>query len=692
MESLPRPSFSLLALFMLLVGIAPRILSRLLALMVLLAAPVGPGTARSVAAPAPTRVRSQAAVGKGAASSARKAPPARMAENIVFPPQSRVIDLSRPPYNAKGDGVTDNTEAIQRALNDHPAQGALLYLPNGVYIIHDTLRWGRDERLTVLQGQSRDRTVLKLPDQRPGFTDAAQPRAMVWTGGTPAQRFRNQIRNCTFDTGHGNPGAIGVRFDASNVGCLRDVLIRSGDGAGVIGLDMSYADDFGPCFVKNLEVRGFDTGIATKYGVNSVVFENVTLRDQRRLGWSNTGQPITVRHLTSVNRVPVLRQEGWGGFFTLLDSTLTGQGEASQHPALDLLAGGMFIRDLTVKGYASALRKTANGETETVKGPVVREWASRRLPGSAAQTLRLPVKETPELPWDDPKTWAVITDYGGKADGQTDDSEALQRAIDSGKTTVCLPSGTVVLKRPIVIRGRVRRLIGCETFLKFPEPMPAGTSIFTVGDSPEPVLVVERFASFFWDNRTASNFIANPTRRTLVLKELGDVDDTSDDHPNGRGTIVSGPGELFVEDVTGRFHLMPGARAWMRYINPETNQDHRNTTLESQWHLKNEGGQLWVLGIKTEGPGPVLAASRGSRSEILGGLMYSSGGARTQDQPAFTLDDSQASIAITEANFSKNAYPSLIRVRKRGKTVFNLAPEQAPGGPGGGMIPMWTTP
>ena len=43
------------------------------------------------------------------------------------------------------------------------------------------------------------------------------------------------------------------------------------------------------------------------------------------------------------------------------------------------------------------------------------------------------------------------------------------------------------------------------------------------------------------------NFIDNPTKRTLVLRELGDVDDTSDQHPNGRGTIISGPGELFVE-------------------------------------------------------------------------------------------------------------------------------------------------
>ena len=286
------------------------------------------------------------------------------------------------------------------------------------------------------------------------------------------------------------------------------------------------------------------------------------------------------------------------------------------------------------------------------------------------KTLGLPVKETPDVPWDDPQQWAVITDFGAKVDGQTDDSDALQRAIDSGKTTVCLPRGVVILKKPVVLRGHVRRLIGCETFLKFPVPMSGAESIFTVGESSEPVLVVERFACWFWDNESGLNFIDNPTRRTLVLKDLSDLDDTTDRRPNGRGTVISGPGELFVEDVAGRFHLRPGVRAWMRYVDPETNQDHRNTRPDAQWHLRNDGGQLWILGIKTEGPGPVLIARQGSRTELLGGLMYSSGGARTQDQPAFVIEDSQASLSITEANFSNNAYQSLVQLKKNGATVF----------------------
>ncbi len=614
------------------------------------------------------------------------------AENIIFPANSGVIDVTAAPYNAKGDGVADDTTAIQKALYDYPAKGTIVYLPNGIYKISRTLRWGKDQRLTTLQGQSRAGTIVRLKDECPGFGDPASPRSMVWTGGKPAQRFRNQIRNLTWDVGQDNPGAIGVQFDASNCGCLRDVDIRTSD-TGVIGLDMSYADDFGPCFVKNVRVFGFDTGIATKHGVNSICFEHVTLENQRRVGWVNDGQPITVRKLISKNRVPAVRQHNWGGLFTIIDSELTATGEGAKLPAIELQAGGMYLRNVRVRGYAVAVEKSDATKTEQLAAAdILPHWSSAALPGTAPRGLELPVKETPEVPYDPLEDWAVVTDFGAKLDGQTDDSEALQRAIDSGKTTVCLPRGQMVLKKPIVLRGNVRRLLGCETFLKFPEPITGSKNIFTVGESTQPILVVERIGAWFWDNHSKANFIDNPTNRTLVLRDLNDLDDTSDQNPNGNGTVISGPGELFVENVAGRFHLMPGVKAWMRFVNPETNQDHRNTTLEAQWHLKNEGGQLWALGTKTEGPGPVLVATRGGASEMLGGLMYSSGGARTQDQPAFVIEESRATIVISEANFSNNAYKSLIRVLNNGQPTFELLRGQTPGIAGGSMITFWSTP
>lgn len=98
--------------------------------------------------------------------------PLKGAENIVFPRDSGIVDVTQAPYRAKGDGITDDTAAIQRAFDTNPDRGAIIYLPNGVYLISNTIGWpGNDsqQRNTVLQGQSREGTILKLRDNCPGY-------------------------------------------------------------------------------------------------------------------------------------------------------------------------------------------------------------------------------------------------------------------------------------------------------------------------------------------------------------------------------------------------------------------------------------------------------------------------------------------------------------------------------------------
>ncbi len=48
-------------------------------------------------------------------------------------PKRKRVDITKAPYHAIGDGRTDNTEAIQRALKDCPS-GCELYVPMGVYL------------------------------------------------------------------------------------------------------------------------------------------------------------------------------------------------------------------------------------------------------------------------------------------------------------------------------------------------------------------------------------------------------------------------------------------------------------------------------------------------------------------------------------------------------------------------------
>ena len=147
--------------------------------------------------------------------------PAVRAESIVFPKDAGIIDVTQSPYFAKGDGKTDDTEAIQQALIDHPAENRIIYLPNGVYVLSGPLRWPGDEdaersqRATILQGQSRAGTVLRLTDYAPGFSNSGRAKALLWTGASLSKHYRNADRNLTVHTGQGNPGVIALQFLAN---------------------------------------------------------------------------------------------------------------------------------------------------------------------------------------------------------------------------------------------------------------------------------------------------------------------------------------------------------------------------------------------------------------------------------------------------------------------------------------------
>ncbi|MCU0710297.1 MAG: glycoside hydrolase family 55 protein, partial [Pirellula sp.] len=62
-------------------------------------------------------------------------------DQIRFPVSSWVLNVKESPYNAKGDGKTDDTLAIQRALNDLMGSHRVLYFPSGTYLISKTLQW-----------------------------------------------------------------------------------------------------------------------------------------------------------------------------------------------------------------------------------------------------------------------------------------------------------------------------------------------------------------------------------------------------------------------------------------------------------------------------------------------------------------------------------------------------------------------
>ncbi len=101
-----------------------------------------------------------------------------------YPLHANVVDVTHAPYSAKGDGVTDDTKAIQRALNENVGRHRVVYFPKGTYLVSATLTWPKtfDKHdnwgMTFLRGADRNTTVIRLAEGT--FTDDKKPAAIMW--------------------------------------------------------------------------------------------------------------------------------------------------------------------------------------------------------------------------------------------------------------------------------------------------------------------------------------------------------------------------------------------------------------------------------------------------------------------------------------------------------------------------------
>jgi Pectate lyase superfamily protein len=542
-------------------------------------------------------------------------------------------------FGAKGDGVTDDTDAINRALNDtrvnpdgtpnqpspddYNGRPRMVYIPAGTYLVKNTLRWVGC--CLAVRGDGPGRTVLKLADNTAGFADKAKPKAVLETE-SGNESFRQQVWDLGVDTGSGNPGAIGVNYVSSNYGTLNNVRIRSGDGEGFAGVGMDRAWT-GPAFVKNVEVSGFDFGVAIGPGEYGPVFEGLTLLNQKRAGMRSVYGAPSVRSLKSVNTVPAF----WGtespNFVALIDADLSG---GTPGTAAMQTQGDLYLRNVKTTGYARAL----SVQGTDVAGTSMVEYASTRYApfgnAASATALNLPVQETPVPDGGPVATWFRFpdaADYGNL--------RRLQSYLDSmaaaGQKTLYFPFGVYFSYDEVAVRvpAGVERIVGNFSVVNSDSRGVNGGGLRLVVDAPSATpLVVEQFGYGVKIEHRAS--------RTVVFK-----------HGSYQYSDAAGSGDLFIEDhVGGPLVLRHPKRVWARQLNIETIGSRDAKT-------DNSAADLWVLGFKTEGGGPIFNVSGTGRTELLGGFMLPN--TAETELPAF-LCDASAGPAQMSLSYRYEAY------------------------------------
>jgi hypothetical protein len=140
-----------------------------------------------------------------------------------------VINVKVPPYNAVGDGVADDTTAIQNAINACPPTGAIVLFPAGNYLISATLTIGNGTTSSystvfgiVLMGQGFGAYGATAPIAT--FSSVRLTAKSGFTGPMVNLQGTLQgwgVQNLTFDGGPS--AAVGLQLMSANNGRCENV-------------------------------------------------------------------------------------------------------------------------------------------------------------------------------------------------------------------------------------------------------------------------------------------------------------------------------------------------------------------------------------------------------------------------------------------------------------------------------------
>ncbi|HEU4636741.1 MAG TPA: glycosyl hydrolase family 28-related protein, partial [Edaphobacter sp.] len=493
----------------------------------------------------------------------------------------KAVYLTRNQDGLHGDGVGDDTDAIQQAINkvqETTGQG-IVFLPEGRYRISKTIFLWPGVRLI---GWGAHRPALVLGKSTPGYQQG-MGYMLMFTGNRPRSdaapirqgrpqspvpgvvplnpsipdanpgTFYSAISNIDFDIEEGNPAAVGVRFHAAQHCYLAHIDFHIGSGLAGIHDAGNEAED--------LHFYGGQYGIMTRkpspgwqFTLLDSIFEGQSKAaiKEHEAGLTLIRAQIS-KTPTAISIDPTYAEELWVKDSRFED--LTG-------PAVIVgndrgLRTEINLEDVVCRHVPTLARFRESGNTLPGRGEIYRvnamthglTFASPTSAGevkthydaSSLTSMPTPVaSDIPKLP--PQENWVNLQTLGAKGDGTTDDTAAIRQAIASHRA-IYIPSGRYVVTDTITLRPDTV-LIGLNpstTQLDIPDFTPA----FQGPGSPKPLLEAPKGGT---NIVTGIGLYTNGINsRAVGAKWMAGKDSLMDDvrFLGGHGTFVPGMSPIY---------------------------------------------------------------------------------------------------------------------------------------------------
>lgn len=475
-----------------------------------------------------------------------KFPPGLIDKASQQPYEKGFIDVTKPPYGAVGDGVTDDSDAIQKVVDDAYRLNLVAFFPAGKTFLLSrqlkciTTKKGSRKFAYELVGSTEGPTpILKLKDGAAVEKNIFILFQLLLNGrDASASLYGSTIRGIHIDMGR-NPGVSALSMSGAQYCTIEDVLI---DGAvfeaGVCSLPGSGGG------VVNLTVRGGKVGVRQDQYRPNPTLVGVTLESQSlyAVQVENTRGPVILNGFKVV--APVKPDDSYRAFalnpsgkesrekgsasLCLVDGTIEIPGKhgvAIANRGRDLSLNNVFVKAATVVDNGGS-EKVSGGTNHWVRVPLYaftspESGSSISVGGVSNPVFPLPIQVaapgSESIPvhgwsnmpsWEDEQLVDVVKDFGATPENinaKDDDGPAIQKAIDTVTTpgnahygkTVFLPRGHYHIGQPLNLRSGLK-LVGAGRFISVIQPLTewknAVGPVVQSEDVPEGSLTLSDFA------------------------------------------------------------------------------------------------------------------------------------------------------------------------------------------------------